>query len=553
MRRLLWLLILLGLAGAGTAAYVYYNDRPAPLNYVTSRVERGQIAATVNATGTVNAVVTVQVGSQITGRIQQLFADFNTAVREDQIIAQIDPALFEARVSQVRAALSNARAAVRVAEATVENTRATVETAQANTKSAQANIERAQVAVVDAQRTLERRQGLAQRSLTPQSELDTAQTAYDSAVAQLKATEAQYDAVQGQAKSARAQLRLTEAQHAAAVAQVEQAQAALQVAELDLSHTTIRSPVNGIVIARNVDVGQTVAASLQAPTLFLIAQDLTRMQVNTNVSEADIGKIREGQTATFTVDAYADSTFTGKVVQVRNAPITVQNVVTYDAVVEVANPQAQLRPGMTANVSFIIAKRDEVLKVPNAALRFQPDGAGPPTGAPESGGEVARGDRGQALQQRLTAALTLTSEQRAQLEDILQKSRQQGLRLREQGLSEENLRVGRRELQTQTRAKIRSILTDTQRQKYEEMAQALDRQREEARLQGRPGRVWRRQADGILQPLVLRLGISDEAFTEVVAGELQEGQEVITGILATAKRSTSTPTSTPPGFGQRAF
>ena len=553
MRRLLWLLILLGLAGAGTAAYVYYNDRPTPLHYVTARVERGQIAATVNATGTVNAVVTVQVGSQITGRIQQLFADFNTAVREGQIIAQIDPALFEARVSQVRAALSNARAAVRVAEATVENTRATVETAQANTKSAQANIERARVALVDAQRTLERRQGLAQRSLTPQSELDTAQTAYDSAVAQLKATEAQYEAMQGQLKSTRAQLRLTEAQHAAAVAQVEQAQAALQVAELDLSHATIRSPVNGIVIARNVDVGQTVAASLQAPTLFLIAQDLTRMQVNTNVSEADIGKIREGQTATFTVDAYADSTFTGTVAQVRNAPITVQNVVTYDAVVEVANPQAQLRPGMTANVSFIIAKRDEVLKVPSAALRFQPDGAGPPTGAAEGGGEAARGDRGQALQQRLTAALTLTSEQQAQLEDLLQKSRQQSLRLREQGLSEENLRAGRRELQTQTRAKIRSILTDPQRQKYEELVQTLDRQREEARLQGRPGRVWMRQADGVPQPLVLRLGISDEAFTEVVAGELHEGQEVITGTLAAAKRSTFTPTTTPPGFGQRAF
>jgi HlyD family secretion protein len=512
-------------------------------------VERGQIAATVNATGTVNAVVTVQVGSQVTGRIQQLFADFNTAVREDQVIAQIEPALFEARVSQGRAGLSNARAAVRVAEATVENTRATVETAQANTKSAQANIERARVALADARRTLERRQGLVNRSLTPQSDLDTAQTAYDSAVAQLKAAEAQDEAVQGQLKSARAQLRLTEAQHAAAVAQVEQAQAALQVAELDLSHTTIRSPVNGIVIARNVDVGQTVAASLQAPTLFLIAQDLTRMQVNTNVSEADIGKIRAGQTATFTVDAYAERTFTGTVAQVRNAPITVQNVVTYDAVVEVSNPQGLLRPGMTANVSFIIAKREAVLKVPNAALRFQPDGAEPATGAAEGGGEAARGDRAQALQQRLTAALVLTSEQQTQLEDILQKSRQQGMRLREQGLSEENLRAGRRELQMQTRAKIHGILTDTQRQKYEEMVKALDRQREEMRPQGRPGRVWMRQADGTPQPLVLRLGISDEAFTEVVTGDVHEGQEVITGLLAAAKRSTSTP----PGFGRRAF
>jgi HlyD family secretion protein len=548
MRRLILLLIVLGLLGAATAAYVYYSRRQTPPRYMLARVERGQIASTVNATGTVNAVVTVQVGSQITGKIQKLYADFNTDVQEGQVIAQIDPALFEARASQARANLANARAAVQVAEATVENSRAAVETAQANTRSAQANVERARVMLVDAERTLERRRGLAQRLLTPQSDLDAAQTAYDTAVAQLKAAEAQSEAVQGQLKSARAQLRLAEAQRTAAAAEVEQAQAALQAAELDLSYTTIRSPVNGIVIARNVDVGQTVAASLQAPTLFLIAQDLTRMQVNTNVSEADIGKVREGQTATFTVDAYPERTFTGTVVQVRNAPITVQNVVTYDAVVEVANPRTQLRPGMTANVSFIIAKRQEVLKVPNAALRFQPDGAGPPPGGAD-GGEAGRGDRTQAMQRRLTETLSLTSDQQAQLEDILQKSRQQGLRLREQGLSEENLRAARRELYMQTRSRIRGILTENQRQKYEELVKALDQQRDEASTSGRSGRVWIQQADGTLQPLSLRLGISDDTFTEVMAGDLREGQEVVTSIVSAAAR----PSSTPPGFGQRAF
>jgi HlyD family secretion protein len=547
-RTLVFVLVFLGLASAVTATYVYYNGRPTLPHYVTVRVERGQIAATVNATGTVNAVVTVQVGSQVTGQIQKLFADFNTVVQEGQVIAQIDPALFEARVSQVRANLTNARAAVRVAEATVENTRAAVETAQANTKSAEANVDRARVAVVDAERTLERRRGLVQRALTPQSDLDTAQTAYDSAVAQLKAAEAQSDATQGQLKSARAQLRLAEAQQAAALAQVAQTQAALQASELDLAHTTIRSPVNGIVIARNVDVGQTVAASLQAPTLFLIAQDLTRMQVNTNVSEADIGKVQEGQVATFTVDAYPERTFTGAVEQVRNAPITVQNVVTYDAVVTVSNPRTLLRPGMTANVSFIIAKHEGVLKVPTAALRFQPDGAAQPPDA-AGGGEAAPADRLQALQRRLTEALTLTSEQQTQLEDILQKVRQQGQRLREQGLSDEELRTRRREQQTQTRAQIRSILTETQRQKYEEFVKTADWQREEASPPGRPGRVWVRQADSTLQPLSVRLGLSDDAFTEVMSGDLQEGQEVVTGILSGPKRATSTP----PGFGQRPY
>jgi HlyD family secretion protein len=547
-RTLIFVLILLGLAGAVATTYVYYSARPTPPRYVTARVERGQIAATVNATGTVNAVVTVQVGSQVTGQIQKLSADFNTVVQEGQIIAQIDPALFAARVSQVRANLANTRAAVRVVEATIENNRAAVETAQANIKSAQANVEQARVALIDAKRTLERRRGLAHRDLTPQSDLDTAQTAYDSAVAQLKGAEAQDEAMQGQLKSARAQLQLGEAQHSAALAQVEQTQAALQVAELDLAHTTIRSPVNGIVIARNVDVGQTVAASLQAPTLFLIAQDLTRMQVNTNVSEADIGRVRQGQAVTFTVDAYPESTFTGTVEQVRNAPITVQNVVTYDAVVAVSNPRMQLRPGMTANVSFIIAKRDGVLKVPNAALRFQPDGAAQSPAA-EGGGETAPGDRLQALQRRLTEALALTGAQQAQLEDMLQKVRQPGMRLREQGGSDEELRARRREQQTQTRAQIRSILTEAQRQKYEELIKTVDRQREEASTPGRPGRLWIQQTDNTLQPLSVQLGISDETFTEVMSGDLQEGQEVVTGILAGAKRAASTP----PGFGQRAF
>jgi HlyD family secretion protein len=549
MRRTLgFVVILLGLAGTVAATYVYFSAGPTPPRYLTARIERGQIAATVNATGTVNAVVTVQVGSQVTGQIQKLSADFNTVVQEGQIIAQIDPALFAARVSQVRANLTNARAAVQVVEATIENNRAAVETAQANTKSAQANVERARVVLRDAERTLARRRGLAQRALTPQSDLDTAQTAYDSAVAQLKAAAAEDEAVQGQLKSARAQLRLAEAQHAAALAQVEQTQAALQAAELDLAHTTIRSPVNGIVISRNVDVGQTVAASLQAPTLFLIAQDLTRMQVNTNVSEADIGRVRQGQAVTFTVDAYPESTFSGTVEQVRNAPITVQNVVTYDAVVAVSNPRLQLRPGMTANVSFIIARGDGVLKVPNAALRFQPDGAASPTTAVGSG-ETAPGDRLQALQQRLTEALALTSAQQAQLEDLLQQARQQGMRLREQGGSDEELRARRREQQTQTRAKIRSILTEAQRQKYEEFLKTVDRQRQEASPAGRPGRLWVQQSDGTLQPLSVQLGISDDTFTEVMSGDLQEGQEVVTGVVAGAKRAVSTP----PGFGQRAF
>jgi HlyD family secretion protein len=547
-RKLLWFVGLLFLGGMAAGGYVYYWRGEPPPRYLTARVERGRIAATINATGTVNAVVTVQVGSQVTGTIAKLFADFNTPVEEGQVIAQIDSAPFEARVSQARANLASAQAAVQVAQATVENTHATIETAQANVNSAHASIDRAQVILADARRTLERHKGLVSRSVGAQSDLDAAQTASDQAVTQLKLVQAQHEAALGQLKAAKAQGRLAEAQHRAALAQVEQAKAGLQAAELDLAHTTIRSPVKGIVVSRNVDVGQTVAASLQAPTLFLIAQDLTRMQVNTNVSEADIGKVIEGQRVTFSVDAYPDTPFTGKVVQVRNAPITVQNVVTYDAVVEVANPELQLKPGMTANVVFIIAEHTQVLKVPNAALRFQPGGLSQEKGG-QGEGETSGGDRLQALRKRLTETLALTRDQQASLDDILQRARQQGMQLREQDLTEEERRIRRRELQTQARTQIRSILNETQRQQYDTWRQTVEQQRQDTATAGWPGQVWFQQTNGTLAPVSLRLGIADDTFTEVVNGELREGQEVVTGVSIAAKRTTSTP----PGFGQRPF
>ena len=398
---LMSLVLMLVLGGAAGGGYLYYEGQQQPPRYLTAAVERGAVATTVNATGVVNAVTTVQVGSQVSGTIQKLFVDFNSPVKEGDVIAQIDPAPLSTKVAQARANVASALAAVQVAQATTINAKAAVETAQANAESARANIEKSKVALADARRILERNKEMARKSLIAQNDLDTAQMIYDGAVAQLKSSEAQLEAATGQLKSASAQQRLAAAQELAAAAQVDQTKAALQAAELDLEHTTIRAPVNGIVVSRSVDVGQTVAASLQAPVLFLIAQDLTQMQVDTNVSEADIGRVRVGQRVTFTVDAYQNITFIGEVTQVRNAPITVQNVVTYDAVVQVANPDLRLKPGMTANVSFLVAERQDVIKVPTAALRFQPEGAAPDTGsqgaqapAPQrgggSGGEIGR-------------------------------------------------------------------------------------------------------------------------------------------------------------------
>src|SRR5579884_665923 len=299
------------------------NKRP---EYRTAKVEEGNIVATVSATGKVNAVVTVQVGSQVSGTIQKLFADFNSQVKKGQIIGQIDPALFSAQVEQAKAKLAND----------------------------EANVEKAEVVLVDAKRNLIRMETLLAGKLIAQSDKDAAQTAYDSAIAGLKVAQTQ----------------------------VQQDQASLEMAEANLRYTTITSPVDGTVISRNVDVGQTVAASLQAPTLFTIAQDLTEMQVDTSVDEADIGKVQVGQEAEFTVDAYPDSPFRGKVHDIYNQPIIVQNVVTYDAIIRVKNPDLKLKPGMTANVLIKVGNKENILKLPNAALRYRPERiAGSPASA----------------------------------------------------------------------------------------------------------------------------------------------------------------------------
>jgi HlyD family secretion protein len=284
--------------------------------YRTAPVERGNLTASVSATGTVNAVVSVLVGSQVSGTIYSLHADFNSVVKKGQVIARLDPALFETQVAQARANLLNA----------------------------EAEGEKARVTVADTRRNRERLAALYAKGYVSKSELDAAETAYEAAEAALRAARSR---------------------------QV-QAKASLDQTEVNLKYTIIRSPVDGIVIARNVDVGQTVAASLQAPTLFTIAQDLTKMQVDTNVDEADIGRVAVGQEGVFTVDAFPQRRFQGKVVQVRSAPQIIQNVVTYDAVVEVDNTDLRLRPGMTANVQIITARREGALLVPNRAFRVKP-------------------------------------------------------------------------------------------------------------------------------------------------------------------------------------
>lgn len=342
----LWAVIIILIILGGIFFYKIFIQKGPISRYRTVKVERGEISSVVTASGTINPVTTVLVGTQVSGTIKAIYADFNSRVKQGQVIAQIDPAIFEAQVEQGKANLLNAQA--------------NLANARANLYNAEANLKKAEIAVLDTKRTLDRNVELMKKGVIAQATLDNSYANYESALAQKEIAIAQLEAAKSQLESAKAQ--------------VEQAKASLKIYETNLKYTTIRSPVNGIVISRNVDVGQTVAASLQAPTLFTIAKDLTQMQVDTNVSEADIGRIAIGQEATFTVDAYPEIKFRGKVIDIRNSPITVQNVVTYDVVIKVDNKDLKLKPGMTANVSILVDHREGVLKIPNAALRFRPVG-----------------------------------------------------------------------------------------------------------------------------------------------------------------------------------
>ncbi len=366
------------LVAAGFVVYRYWLSSATVSHYRTARVERGPLTASVAATGNLNAVIMVLVGSQVSGTIKELDADFNTVVHTGQVIARIDPALFEAALNQAGADLAAAKSTVLNQEAQVEQARTGVENARADHAEAKAQTAKALVVVTDARRDLGRKTELFERGLIAEADRDSAQTAYDSARAQLESAEAHERALAAAIRTADAQLRAQTAALETTRNQVKQKQAVVAQARINLDHTTIRSPVDGVVVNRAVDVGQTVAATLQAPTLFTIAQDLTKMQVETSVDEADIGRIHSDTPVTFTVDAFPGDSFTGRVSQIRKAPQVVQNVVTYTIVVAVANPSGRLLPGMTANVRFVTAHRADVLKVPNTALRFRPSGIDEP-------------------------------------------------------------------------------------------------------------------------------------------------------------------------------
>jgi len=493
--KLIAVLVLVAAAGGG---WYWYDSRgaTAETKYRLGKVERGPIQAVVVASGTLNAVTTVQVGSQISGQILEILADFNTQVKKDQVIARIDPQSFELRVNQTRADVDAAKSAVGVA--------------QSNLAAQRAELSRVKVNLADAERDMNRKKMLVEKNFISSAELDKAKTVYDATREQQRAVEAQ--------------IKVAESQVGSAEAAVKQRESLLKQSQVDLERTIIRAPVDGTVILRNVDAGQTVAASLQAPVLFTIARDLRDMQVEAAIDEADVGRLRAGQPATFTVDAFPRRNFTGQIMQIRKSPVNVQNVISYTVVISAANPDQSLLPGMTANVRVVVDSRDQALKVANAALRFRPAGAADakPAAAAQSGPAGAA----QQFRERVFAELKPDESQKAKLEQIFDDVRQKMVQLRDMPKDGDRKKLGER-LRVESRARVMEVLTEAQKPTYERLLGELGGARSGGAAAA--GRVWVLDEKRQPKAVDVRTGLTDGTSTELMPGPLKEGDEVILG------------------------
>ncbi len=472
-----WIALVALVALAGGGWWWYARGAEEAPKYRLAKIERGPLTATVSSTGTLNPVTSVQVGTQVSGQIKELFVDFNSPVKQGQLIARIDPETFQYRVRQ----------------------------AEADLEAGRSSLNRSQVALAIAKRDLERTKELVERKFTSPAELDRVQSTYDLAGAEVRTAQAV----------------------------VQQREAALSTARIDLGRTEIRAPVDGVVIKRSVDVGQTVAASLQAPELFIIAKDLRDMQVETSIDEADVGRIKVGQRVSFTVDAFPGRTFNGEVRSVRKAAQNVQNVVTYIAIVSANNERGELLPGMTANVRIVTDTRDVVLKAPNGAVRFRPAGTAT-ADAPKAGAgseKAAASKSGAAggspiaqFRERLVTELKLDAEQQQRIEPIFTEMRNKFSALRD--MPEEARAKAGAAIRAELRAKIEEVLRPDQQAGFAEIAAEFTGRAGAG--QATRGRVWVLE-DGKPRAIEVRVGLSDGAMTEVNGEGITEGLEVIVG------------------------
>ncbi len=563
-----------GLAVAGLALAGWWFVKPAGgavdvTPYRTAQADRGPIIATVRATGTLNPVSTVLVGSQLSGQIVEILADYNAQVKAGQVVARLASDQIRARRDAAAADLAQARSDLGVRKAQADRARATRARAESTLNDLAAQRERAAAQLADARRNLARQQELFARGVGSQVALDAARTQADVQTAALASAEAQIGSARAEIIGLDADIALADAQAKTAEALILQRQARLTDAEIDLERTDIRSPVEGVVVQRQVELGQTVAASLSAPTLFLIAQDLREIEIYANIDEADVGRLRPGQIATFTVTAYPERSFQGRLKLVRLGATTIQNVVTYTAVITVSNADLALLPGMTANLQIVTEERQNVLRVPNAALRFRPpagvavqlpearrpasltepgdEGGTRPGSGPGSGQGGAQGG-GQAAQaafrERLVAEVKPTPEQLQAIDAILAEGRE-ATRAARAGLSPEERRALNAQQRRENAAKIAQAL-DPERRKAFEALVAEGRARAGG---GVPGRVHVLDAKGEPKAVSVRTGVSDGALTEIISGDIAEGTKLITG---GGPKSTATPPATAPR-GPRLF
>src|SRR5687768_4791414 len=520
------------MAAVMLAGFFFWGSDASTPQYMSARVDRGNLRNTETATGALQAVTTVQVGSQASGTISALYADFNSVVKKGQVVAQLDPSTAKAQVDQARANLEQARASLANARAAVVNSRAGVSDAQARSMAAKSTVQNnqagvsgaeANVAVLKAQQDdalslVKQQESLLKAGVIAQRDYDVAVTAYKTAEARYNQAVSQLNQAklaeqssasagiaqsQAQIEQSQAQVQQSQAQVQQAAAQVQQAQAALSVAEVNLSHTTITSPIDGVVVSRDVNVGQTVAASLSAPTLFTIANDLTQMQVIANIDQADIGLVEQAKAVRFSVDAFPGKDFDGKIAEMRLNPVNVQNVVTYNVVINVDNPEQKLKPGMTANLTITIDERNNVLKVPNSALRFTPQDRQRTNRSVAGQGQNGQGQgqgQGQSGQRR----------QRQQQGD-------------DAGTANGGDSAGRGNFAPAS-------------------APVLAGQTRVVWVLGQNNQPERRR---------IKVGLSDGAATEIVEGELNEGDTVITGQTVSGSTSSGAQNnqSRPPGFG----
>lgn len=558
MKRLI--LALLVVALAGFAWWRYDSDGDAAANakaaYRTVTAQRGAIVAQVSTTGTVTPITTVIVGSQLSGQIVEIQADYNSEVKTGQLLARLNSDQIRARLDAARAELAQSAAARSVLDAQMEKSKADAARADAVIADMRAQFDRAQTQLADAEKTLARQSDLSGQGIVSATVLQSARTQRDTLNAQRQSAQAQIESSRAQKLSLLADQKIIEAQMKSSEAQILQRTAVVRQIEVDLANTDIRSPVDGVVIQRNVELGQPVAASLQAPTLFLVAQDLRKIQIQANVDEADVGRVQAGQAVSFSVNAYPGRTFEGKVRMVRLGSQTVQNVVIYTTIIDVENPVLELKPGMTASLRILTEQRENVLRVPNAALRWRPPaseaasasgisvsavvpGGGEQSESGTPGGPFTvtgrSGGRGLFVE-RLKAELGLNDEQKAALDKALAEmpdTRRAG------GPG------GGRAAREAFSEKVMSVLNDEQKARYTALQEARRGQgggrgggggrTESSAAQRRApaeavvmGRVYRLGPSGEPVGVPVRLGVSDGAFTEALSG-LSDGAVLITG------------------------